>query len=124
MLDLQVLGLKPGRAGATPSPSPLPGARVVVLQNGRAAASGESDADGRYRTKLTTGSFEIKVTHDKFVPGLEQISLSGGQTVQRRVLLRPTGVSVEPSPTETLRPTVKSPTTPPKIRPKIRFPLR
>ena len=85
---------------------PLPGAHIVVLQNGRPAATGESDAGGRYRTKLPTGAYEIKVTHDQFVPGLERISLSGGQTVQRRILLRPTGVSVETPPADRTPPTL------------------
>jgi len=124
MLDLQVLGLKPGRAGAKMSAAPLPGAHIVVLQNGRPAATGESDRSGRYRTKLPSGAYEIKVTHDQFVPGLERISLSGGQTVQRRVLLRPTSPSAEPPPTETPRPSAKPPATTPKIRPKIKIPLR
>ncbi len=125
MLEFQVLGLKPGRAGAKAVPVPLPGAHIVVLQNGRPAATGESDGGGRYRTKLSPGAYEIKVTHDRFVPGLERISLSGGQTLQRRVLLRPTGVSTEtpPQPTETPRPSAKIPTTVPKVRPRIKLPL-
>ncbi len=125
MLKLQVLGLKPGRAGAKASPTPLPGAHIVVLQKGRPTATGESDGGGRYRTKLSPGAYEIKVTHDQSVPGLERISLSGGQTLQRRVLLRPTGVSTEtpPQPTETPRPSAKIPTTVPKVRPRIKLPL-
>jgi hypothetical protein len=119
MLDLQVLGVKPDRAGAKMSPAPLPGARIVVLQNGRPAATGETDSGGRYRTKLPSGAYEIKVTHDQFVPGLERISLSGGQTVQRRVMLRSTNASVEPP----SRPT-QPPATTPKVRPRIKIPLR
>jgi hypothetical protein len=124
ILELQVLGLRPGRAGAKMSPAPLPGAHIVVLQNGRTTATGESDGGGRYRTKLPSGAYEIKVTHDQFVPGLERISLSGGQTVQRRIALRPTGVSVEPPPTETPRPSSKPPAATPKVRPRITIPLR
>lgn len=126
MLDLQILGLKAGRAGAKMSPAPLPGAHIVVLRDGRPAATGESDGGGRYRIRLPSGAYEIKVTHDHFVPGLERITLSGGQTVQRRIALRPTSASVEPpsGPTETPRPTTKPPPTTPKIRPKIKIPLR
>jgi hypothetical protein len=125
LLDLQVLGLKPGRAGTAMTPAPLAGAQIVVLQNGRPAASGQSDGGGRYRTKLPQGAFEVKVTLDRFIPGLEQITISGGQTVQRRVVLRPTAGSVE-RPPETPRPPSTRPTLPktPSFKPKIRVPLR
>ena len=125
LLDLQVLGLKPGRVGTAMSPAPLAGAQIMVLQNGRQAASGQSDGSGRYRTRLPQGAYEVKVTLDRFIPGLEQITVSGGQTVQRRVVLRPTAGSVE-RPPETPRPPSTRPTLPktPSFKPRIKLPLR
>jgi hypothetical protein len=125
LLDLQVLGLKLRRAGAAMTPAPLAGAQIVVLQNGRPAASGQSDGGGRYRTRLPPGAYEVKVTLDRFIPGLEQITVSGGQTVQRRIVLRPAAGSVE-QPPETPRPPSIRPTVPktPSFKPRIKVPLR
>jgi hypothetical protein len=75
---------------ATPGGTiPLTNAAITVLQNGRPVAIGQSDRDGRYSTQLNPGQYDIKVTHDGFVPGLAQVALTTAG-VSREIVLTPT----------------------------------
>jgi hypothetical protein len=52
-------------------------------------ATGQSDRDGRYSTQLNPGQYDIKVTHDGFVPGLAQVALTTAG-ISREIVLTPT----------------------------------
>jgi hypothetical protein len=67
---------------------PLAGAAIVVLDNGKAVATGQSDRDGRYTAQLKPGQYDVKVTRDGFVPGLAQVALNT-TGVSREIVLTP-----------------------------------
>jgi hypothetical protein len=64
------------------------GARVSITQNGRPSASGSTNKNGVFTTRLVPGNYQIRVSHGSYYPGSATVTLSAS-AVDRRILLRP-----------------------------------
>jgi hypothetical protein len=82
-------------AGGT---SPLPNAAVAIVQQGQLVARGQSDQAGRYSVKLKPGLYDVKVTHEGFVPGQAEIALTSAAESRDIVLTRAAAPPDQPPP--------------------------
>ena len=79
-LTLRVMGRS--KTGSVP----LPGAEVVVSQQGRSVLSGQTGADGRYAPRLPAGTYRVDVSQEGYAATSLTVTLTD-QDVNREVVL-------------------------------------
>ncbi|MEM9588790.1 MAG: carboxypeptidase regulatory-like domain-containing protein, partial [Planctomycetota bacterium] len=75
----------------TQPPQVIPGARLDIKGN-RDAASGTSDASGRFTTRLAPGQYTVRASHGKYQSTSQQLTVASS-AVNQQVYLTPIGTT-------------------------------
>lgn len=78
--------------------SPLPNAAIVIRQQGQIVAQGRSDQSGHYSAKLKPGLYDVKVTHEGYVPGQVDVAMATAAESRDIVLSRAAAPPDQPPP--------------------------
>jgi len=87
-LSLRIVERQRGSYRVRPLARPLAGAKIVVTQLRSIRATGLSDTDGRYTTRLKPGMYEIQVSLSGYASVRERVTLASGAVNREIVMTR------------------------------------